>query len=51
MSVLGEWDRRLFTRVAAARVPGADPALRRLSRSADHGRLWLGAAAGLARGG
>ncbi|MFF3149625.1 phosphatase PAP2 family protein, partial [Streptomyces sp. NPDC057927] len=48
MSVLGEWDRRLFTRVAAARVPGADPALRRLSRSADHGRLWLGAAAGLA---
>lgn len=48
MSVLGEWDRRLFTRVAAARVPGADPALRRLSHSADHGRLWLGTAAGLA---
>ncbi|GAX49590.1 bifunctional phosphatase PAP2/diacylglycerol kinase family protein [Streptomyces olivochromogenes] len=47
MSVLGEWDRRLFTRVAAARVPGADPALRRLSRCADHGRLWLGTAAGL----
>jgi undecaprenyl-diphosphatase len=48
MSVLAEWDRRLFTRVAAARVPGADPALRRLSRSADHGRLWLATAAGLA---
>ncbi|MFD9655121.1 bifunctional phosphatase PAP2/diacylglycerol kinase family protein [Streptomyces mirabilis] len=48
MRVLDEWDRRLFTRVAAARVPGADPALRRLSRSADHGRLWLGTAAGLA---
>ncbi len=41
-------DRRLFTRVAAARVPGADPALRRLSRSADHGRLLAGTAAGLA---
>ncbi|MEU9287277.1 phosphatase PAP2 family protein [Streptomyces sp. NPDC048275] len=47
MRVLGEWDQRLFTRVAAARLPGADPALRRLSHSADHGRLWLGAAAGL----
>ncbi|WP_405887292.1 phosphatase PAP2 family protein [Streptomyces sp. NBC_01136] len=48
MHVLGELDRRLFTRVAAARVPAADPALRRLSHSADHGRLWLGTAAGLA---
>ncbi|MFD4565869.1 bifunctional phosphatase PAP2/diacylglycerol kinase family protein [Streptomyces sp. NPDC058467] len=48
MRVLGEWDQRLFTRVAGARVPGADPALRRLSDSANHGRLWLGAAAGLA---
>ncbi|MFI6490235.1 bifunctional phosphatase PAP2/diacylglycerol kinase family protein [Streptomyces sp. NPDC050564] len=48
MRVLGELDQRLFTRVAGARVPGADPALRRLSHSADHGRLWLGTAAGLA---
>ncbi|MFF7189860.1 bifunctional phosphatase PAP2/diacylglycerol kinase family protein [Streptomyces sp. NPDC008222] len=47
MRFLGELDQRLFIRVAAARVPGADPALTRLSRSADHGRLWLGAAAGL----
>lgn len=48
MGALGELDQRLFTRVAAARVPGADPALRRLSHAADHGRLWLGTAAGLA---
>lgn len=48
MRVLGELDQRLFTRVAWARVPGADPALRLLSHSADHGRLWLGTAAGLA---
>ncbi|MFE9836521.1 bifunctional phosphatase PAP2/diacylglycerol kinase family protein [Streptomyces sp. NPDC005551] len=47
MGVLGEWDQLLFTRVAGARLPGADPAVRRLSRSADHGRLWLGAAAAL----
>ncbi|MFF2997130.1 bifunctional phosphatase PAP2/diacylglycerol kinase family protein [Streptomyces sp. NPDC057950] len=48
MNVLSDADRRLFRRVAAARLPGADPALRRLSHSADHGGLWLGAAAGLA---
>ncbi|MFH8388796.1 phosphatase PAP2 family protein [Streptomyces sp. NPDC018036] len=47
MGALLDWDQRLFTRVATARVPGADPALRRLSHAADHGRLWLGAAAGL----
>jgi len=48
MRILGELDQRLFTRVATARVPGADPALTRLSRGADHGRLWLGTAAALA---
>ncbi|WP_369264634.1 bifunctional phosphatase PAP2/diacylglycerol kinase family protein [Streptomyces sp. R35] len=48
MGALGELDHWLFTQVAGARVPGAHPGLRRLSRSADHGRLWLGAAAGLA---
>lgn len=47
MGALLEWDQRLFTRVATARVPGADPALRRLSHAANHGRLWLGTAAGL----
>ncbi|MFD7709197.1 bifunctional phosphatase PAP2/diacylglycerol kinase family protein [Streptomyces sp. NPDC059785] len=49
--VPGVWDRRLFTRVAAARLPGAGPVLTRLSRSADHGRLWLGTAAVLAAAG
>lgn len=44
----GEVDRWLFDRVATAHVPGADPALTRLSHSADHGRLWFGVAAGLA---
>ncbi|MCW7940826.1 phosphoesterase [Streptomyces hygroscopicus] len=48
MRFLGELDQRLFTRVATARVPGADPALTRLSHAADHGVLWFGAAAGLA---
>ncbi|MFF8537335.1 phosphatase PAP2 family protein [Streptomyces sp. NPDC015532] len=47
MGALLEWDQRLFTRVATARVPGADPALRRLSHAANHGRLWLGTAAGI----
>jgi undecaprenyl-diphosphatase len=47
MGALLDWDQRLFTRVATARVPGADPALRRLSHVANHGRLWFGAAAGL----
>jgi hypothetical protein len=44
----GEMDRWLFDRVATAHVPGADPALTRLSHSADHGRLWFGAPAGFA---
>jgi undecaprenyl-diphosphatase len=47
MGAFGEWDQRLFTRVASVRVPGADPALRRLTHAADHGRLWLGTAAGM----
>ncbi|WP_055489282.1 bifunctional phosphatase PAP2/diacylglycerol kinase family protein [Streptomyces sp. TP-A0356] len=48
MRFVGELDRRLFTRVAAAHVPGADRVLTRLSRSADHGLLWLGMAGCLA---
>ncbi|MFE1289993.1 phosphatase PAP2 family protein [Streptomyces sp. NPDC058751] len=47
MGALLDWDQRLFTRVATARVPAADPALRRLSHAANHGRLWFGAAAGI----
>jgi diacylglycerol kinase family enzyme/membrane-associated phospholipid phosphatase len=42
---IGELDRRLFARVAAARLRGAHPLLPRLSRAADHGVLWFGTAA------
>jgi undecaprenyl-diphosphatase len=40
-------DYRLFEAVAARHWPGADPFLPRLSRSANHGVLWFGAAAAL----
>ncbi|WNI18636.1 phosphatase PAP2 family protein [Actinacidiphila sp. ITFR-21] len=42
------WDKALFAYVAKQRWPGAKPVLPRLSRSADHGRLWLAVAAGMA---
>ncbi|WP_129840571.1 bifunctional phosphatase PAP2/diacylglycerol kinase family protein [Streptomyces sp. RFCAC02] len=48
MSRLSRLDRRVFERVAAANVPGVQAVLPRLSHAADHGRLWLGAAAALA---
>nr|BFD96411.1 bifunctional phosphatase PAP2/diacylglycerol kinase family protein [Kitasatospora sp. Xyl93] len=38
-------DRALFDRIAAARLHGTGPWLRALSRAADHGVLWTGAAA------
>ncbi|MEV8455760.1 phosphatase PAP2 family protein [Streptomyces sp. NPDC052095] len=41
-------DLALFHGVAGRRWPGADQVLPRLSRSADHGLLWFGAAAGMA---
>ncbi|CAL9318285.1 lipid kinase YegS [Streptomyces sp. SudanB135_2055] len=41
-------DQRVFEAVAARTWPGADPLLPRLSRSANHGVLWFGAAAALA---
>jgi diacylglycerol kinase family enzyme/membrane-associated phospholipid phosphatase len=45
-------DLDLFHRVADSRTPWLDAVLPRLSRSADHGMLWLGAAGvlGLTRG-
>ncbi|MFJ2957659.1 phosphatase PAP2 family protein [Streptomyces sp. NPDC087270] len=43
-----EWDRALFTAVAGRNWPGAEPVLPRLSRIANHGRLWFGIAAGMA---
>ncbi|MFD7067000.1 bifunctional phosphatase PAP2/diacylglycerol kinase family protein [Streptomyces sp. NPDC059913] len=41
-------DLALFQRVAGRHWPGADQVLPRLSRGADHGLLWFGAAAGMA---
>ncbi|MGH3389641.1 MAG: phosphatase PAP2 family protein, partial [Actinomadura sp.] len=44
---VGTFDQRLFDAVAAARLSGLEHVLPRLSRSADHGVLWFGIAAGL----
>lgn len=41
-------DLAAFQSVAARHWPGAEPLLPRLSRSANHGLLWFGAAAGMA---
>ncbi|MDJ0344338.1 phosphatase PAP2 family protein [Streptomyces sp. H10-C2] len=45
------WDHQLFHQVASRQWPGADPALPALSRSANHGLLWFGVAAGIAAAG
>ncbi|MFE3825425.1 bifunctional phosphatase PAP2/diacylglycerol kinase family protein [Streptomyces sp. NPDC059092] len=47
-ALLESWDDRAFRAVADRNWPGADPVLPRLSRSANHGLLWIGAAAGMA---
>ncbi|GLY74437.1 bifunctional phosphatase PAP2/diacylglycerol kinase family protein [Actinoallomurus iriomotensis] len=44
----GRLDQRAFDAVAAARLPGFEYVLPRLSRVADHSLLWLGVAGGLA---
>ncbi|GAA2095874.1 bifunctional phosphatase PAP2/diacylglycerol kinase family protein [Streptomyces albiaxialis] len=41
------WDRAAFHLVAGRHWPGAERVLPRLSRSANHGRLWFAVAAGL----
>ncbi len=46
-ALLSSWDRQIFSTVAAREWPGAEPVLPRLSRSANHGLLWFGAAAGM----
>ncbi|MET7617516.1 phosphatase PAP2 family protein [Streptomyces sp. NPDC005408] len=46
--LLGRWDRQVHHAVAARHWPLAEPVLPRLSRSANHGLLWFGAAAGMA---
>ncbi|MFJ2171875.1 bifunctional phosphatase PAP2/diacylglycerol kinase family protein [Streptomyces sp. NPDC087851] len=47
-ALLESWDDRAFRAVAGRHWPGADPVLPRLSRGANHGLLWFGAAAGMA---
>ncbi|WP_037908587.1 phosphatase PAP2 family protein [Actinacidiphila yeochonensis] len=42
------WDRAVFAQVAKVQWPGAEPVLPRLSRAANHGRLWGALAAGMA---
>ncbi|QLH19827.1 bifunctional phosphatase PAP2/diacylglycerol kinase family protein [Streptomyces sp. Rer75] len=51
MGPISDIDRQLFARVAASRLRGAHPLLPRLSRAADHGKLWFGTAAVLATAG
>ncbi|MBB1245028.1 phosphatase PAP2 family protein [Streptomyces durbertensis] len=47
-NALSRLDRAAFALVARHHWPGADRVLPRLSRAANHGVLWLGAAAGMA---
>jgi diacylglycerol kinase family enzyme/membrane-associated phospholipid phosphatase len=42
------WDAALFAEVADRNWPGAEPVLPRLSRAANHGRLWGAVAVGMA---
>jgi membrane-associated phospholipid phosphatase len=44
-------DAAVYAAVSETRTPRLDVAMRDLSRAADHGKLWLGAAALLALGG
>ena len=41
-------DNAIYGTIAASDTPALDSAMRRLSRTADHGKLWFGAAASLA---
>ena len=41
-------DTAVYAAVAGTETPRLDVAMRRLSRAADHSKLWFGAAAGLA---
>jgi diacylglycerol kinase family enzyme/membrane-associated phospholipid phosphatase len=45
------WDKALFAEVAGRHWPGAEPVLPKLSRAANHGRLWFAVAAGIAAAG
>ncbi|WP_329454736.1 bifunctional phosphatase PAP2/diacylglycerol kinase family protein [Streptomyces sp. NBC_01497] len=46
--LLSDVDKRVFRFAATRHWPGAEPVLPRLSRAANHGLLWFGAAAGIA---
>lgn len=41
-------DNAIYAAIAASDAPALDSAMRRLSRTADHGKLWFGTAASLA---
>ena len=45
---LSDLDHAIYAAIAATPTPDVDVAIRRLSRAADHSRLWLGIAAALA---
>lgn len=44
---LSDLDRAIYAAIAATPTPDLDVSIRRLSRAADHSRLWLGTAAAL----
>ncbi|MEU4497786.1 phosphatase PAP2 family protein [Streptomyces sp. NPDC023998] len=46
-ALLSGWDRQILNAVATRHWPLAEPVLPRLSRSANHGLLWFGTAAGM----
>jgi|SRR5271165_1412361 len=48
---IGKLDIALYAAVAATPTPGLDRYFRRLSRAADHSKLWIGSAAALAAAG
>lgn len=50
-AILTGWDTRLFRSVADRHWPGAGPVLPRLTRTANHGVLWFGVAAGIVAAG
>lgn len=50
-SLLNRWDQGVFEQVAKRQWPAAEAVLPRLSRGADHGLLWLAAAAGMTAAG
>ncbi|MFD4754337.1 hypothetical protein [Streptomyces sp. GZWMJZ-114] len=46
-TALTSWDRTLFTKIASARLSGAEQALPALSSAANQGKVWLAASVAL----